>query len=251
MSQEESTEIELKPFPSETRTKLIAIGAIIAAVYAISVIVPISSFIGAGSILSLAITIAPLFGILLGPRYGFVFGLIGGVLATIVSSQFGGLYLAVPTIIFGPAISGFLTGLSMKRTTKIGNISLPGPLLTSVYLLIIIVLYLIPHYSAWWFILPYGLAALTALALQFYQTQLEDISIARFSVSILPFALIGTMTDFSMMTMGAVYILGLHADLFGFVIFPVMLIERFLAVIVSTLLASLVIATFGADLGFQ
>jgi hypothetical protein len=47
-----------------------------------------------------------------------------------------------------------------------------------------------------------------------------------------------------MMTMGAVYIAAIPADVFGFVIFPAMLIERTAAAIVSAVVAAAVLYTF-------
>ena len=113
--------VELESFKSTSSSKIIAVGAILSAVYAITVALPMSQFIGpagSGSILSFAICIAPLFGLLLGSRYGFVFGLIGGLIAAFVSLQFGGLVIAIPTIILGPALSGLFVGLCLKPVTE-------------------------------------------------------------------------------------------------------------------------------------
>ncbi|MHA1169213.1 MAG: ECF transporter S component [Candidatus Hodarchaeales archaeon] len=241
---------EVSEFNSQTGTRIIAIGAILSALYAILVILPISAFIGAGSILSGAIFIAPLFGILLGPRYGFVFGAIGGILATIVSSQFGGLYLAIPTIIAGPAISGFLTGLSRKQRTEFRGINIPGPMITMCYIVVVIILYLIPNFMAWWFIIPYAFAGVIVLGLQFREISLDSLPKTKIPLGILLLTVVGTMTDFSMMTLGSVYLLNLPSDLFGYVIFPVMLIERTAAVLVSTIIAGILISSFKSDLPY-
>jgi hypothetical protein len=252
MNEDQSETIELESFKSTSSSKIIAVGAILSAVYAIAVVLPMSQFIGpagSGSILSFAICIAPLFGLVLGPRYGFVFGGIAGLLATIVSIQFAGLYLAIPTIILGPAISGLLTGLCLRPITKFQGIKVPGPLITAVYLLLVILLYLLPLYEAWWFILPYALAALVAVVLQAFKFRFDSAaSFSRIPFQIIPLTLIGSLADFSMMTLGSVYLLGLDAFLFGTVIFPVMLLERTASVIISAIIAGVLFTAFKNEL---
>lgn len=245
----ESTPEEMTLFEGSNYTKQIAIGMILAAIYAVSVLIPMSAFIGATGIasnISLTICIAPLFGVLLGPSRGFVFGLIAGVLATFV---FGGLYLIVPTIILGPAIAGLLGGLCLTRTTTVKNIRIPGPALTAIYFVIIILLYLIPNASAWWFVTPYMLAAGVAIILQIKEVDVKSASPGPLRyLFIILLAIIGTFGDFSMMTLGAVYIWAIPADVFGFVIFPIMLVERIAAVAISAIILSIVLATFGDQL---
>lgn len=235
-------------FEGSNYTKQIAIGMILAAVYAVSVMIPMSGFIaatGVASTISFTICIAPLFGVLLGPSRGAAFGMIAGILATFVSTAISGLYLFIPTIIFGPAIAGLLGGLCLSRTTEVKGLIIPGPLLTSLYFVLIIVLFLIPNSVAWWFITPYILAALIALALQFKEIDIKTESAGPLRyLSIILLAIIGTFADFSMMTIGAVYILAIPAEVFGFVIFPIMLVERTVAVIVSGIVLSVVLKTF-------
>ncbi|MFX0108109.1 MAG: hypothetical protein ACFE7R_07490 [Candidatus Hodarchaeota archaeon] len=236
----------------QTDTTLYAVGVILAAVYAVSGFIPISAFLGsAGPLaqLTLTICIAPLFGILLGPYRGFLFGLVAGLITAFLP----GISLFVPTVIIGPAISGFLTGLCLKPRTRIGSVEVPGPLLTALYLIAIMILYLIPNSSAWWFMIYYGVAAVIAVSLQFSPV-IFDSSKKGFAafLQVIPLTLIGTMTDFSMMTMGAVYLLDIPAFVFGTVIFPFMLAERSAATIISAIVASLVLVSFrnlswGAD----
>jgi len=239
---------QLEPFETKALSKIIAIGTMIAALYAVLVFLPISAFIGAGSILSAAIFIAPLFGILLGPRYGAIFGLIAGLIATVFSAQIGGLYLALPPIIFGPAISGFLTGLCLERTTTLGSLKIPGPMIAGFYLVLVVILYLIPNYSGWWFIIPYALAAVIAFGLQIFAVDITSTSKMKATTGIVLLAIIGTMTDFSMMTMASVYQLQLDAYTFGVVIFPIMLIERTAAVIISSIIIGVLLAAFKDEL---
>jgi len=225
-------------------TKQYVIGVILAAVYGVSALIPISAFLGsAGPLaqLTLTICIAPLFGILLGPTRGFIFGLIGGVITAFLP----GVALFVPTVILGPALSGLLTGLCLRPYTTLGSIRVPGPLLTTLYLIVVMTLYLVPNYGAWWFMVYYALATFVAISMQSQQFRFDDAKqgYKRF-LQLVPLALIGTITDFSMMTMGAVYILMIPAEVFGFGIFPFMLAERSAATIISAIVATVVLSTF-------
>ncbi|MHA2433516.1 MAG: hypothetical protein ACXADO_09845, partial [Candidatus Thorarchaeota archaeon] len=81
MTDAESTgeDQEMELLGGTSTTKQFAIGVVLAAVYGVSALIPISAFLGsAGPLaqLTLTICIAPLFGILLGPTRGFIFGLI-------------------------------------------------------------------------------------------------------------------------------------------------------------------------------
>jgi len=231
-----------------SRSQMFSVGVILAAVYGVSTLLPISGFIVATGItasISFTICVAPLFGILLGPVRGLIFGLIGGVIGGYLAAFVGGVPLIVPTVVFGPAVSGFFTGLCLRPTTIIHGVRVPGPLFTSAYLVLIVVLYLIPNYSAWWFIILYLMAAIVSLSLLVKHIEFNpNASGPRPYAKLLPLSLIGTITDFSMMTMGAVYLLGLPATLFGYVIFPAMLIERTTATIVGAALAALILTTF-------
>jgi hypothetical protein len=230
--------------PTSSETKVLVVGVMLAAVYAVGNLIAISGFIGASGVvasISLAIVIAPLFGILLGPYRGATFGLIAGFLGAYISTFVAGVSLIVPTVIFGPAISGLLTGLCMRHR----RYRLPGPLLTASYLSMIIVLYLIPNASAWWFILPYALAVVVALFLQVTEIRFNpgNEGLMKYA-QLIPFTFIGTMTDFSVMTTGAVYILNIPAIVFGTIIFPAMLVERSIATIGSAIVSSLVLIAF-------
>ena len=225
-------------------TKQFASAVILTALYVVSSVIPISTFLGAAgplAQLSLTICIAPLFGILLGPYKGFVFGLIAGILSAFVP----GVSLIVPTVILGPAISGLLTGLCLQPRTKIRSLSVPGPLITALYIAVIIVLYLIQNYEAWWFMTYYGAALVVALVLQREPVSFDPNTegIPRY-LQLFPLTLIGTITDFSMMTMGAVYILLLPAAAFGFGIFPFMLAERAAATVIAAILIAVVLRAF-------
>ena len=246
---ETNDEPQMELLETKSETKRVAIGIILAALYAVLAVVPLSAFIGAASIISFAICIAPIIGIILGPLRGFAFGLIGGVLATIVLmvTPFN-LYLIMPTIILGPALAGFFVGLSTRRFTKVANTSVPGPFLTAIFLLLIITFFLVARLDAWFFMTPYILAVFVALCLQYVgiEFDLDKKGTSKY-LQFLPFTFLGAMLDHSMMAMGSVFILGLEAGLF-IGIFPLMLIERTIATIIGAIVGFVVLAVLGGEL---
>ena len=241
MAISDDQEMELLEISSET--KRVAVGVILAALYAVLAVLPLSAFIGAASIISFAICIAPIFGIVLGPVRGFAFGLIGAILATILLMVMpANLYLVIPTIILGPAIAGLFTGLMVHRKTKF------GPLITALYFAVIIILFLIPRPSAWIFMTPYILALVVALALQFVGVgfDLTKVGATKY-LQILPYTFVGAMLDHSMMAMGSVYILQLEAGLF-IGIFPLMIVERAIATVLGAIVAWVVLTVLQGEL---
>lgn len=236
-------------FGDSSETKKIAVGVILIALYAVLALIPMSGFIGAAglsSILSFAICVAPLMGIILGPWRGFGFGLIAGIVATMVSLPFGGgVYLIIPTTIFGPAIAALFTGLALKRTTKVSNLEIPGPIVTTLFLVLVIVLYEIVVYEAWWFMLPYMLAALVSLIFQIKKFEFDP---NRSYLQLIPFTFLGAMLDHSMMAMGSVYLLQIPAAVFGFVIFPAMIVERVIATLLGAVLGFVILKVFGEEI---
>jgi len=244
-----SDEQEMELLETSSETKKVAIGVILASLYAVLAVVPLSAFIGAASIISFAICIAPIMGIILGPIRGGVFGLLGGILAAILLMTMPfNLYLIMPTVILGPAVAGLFTGLSVQRTTKVGNLRIPGPLVTVLYLLLIISFFLIPRMDAWIFMTPYILAVIVALGLQIVGIEFNlDKTGATKYLQILPFTFLGAMLDHSMMAMGSVYLLGLPAGLF-IGIFPLMVIERTIATIVGAIVGFIILAVFRSEL---
>jgi len=230
----------------------ITVGVIFVALYVILAIIPMSTFIGAGgvsSLLSFAVCIAPLLGIVLGSVRGFAYGFIAGILATIVLLPIngGGVYLIIPTTIIGPGVAGFFTGLLLKEETKL------GPLLTAGYLILIIVLFELFKFEAWWFMLPYMLAVGIAIILQFFNLRFDPsrTGIYRY-LQFIPFTFVGAMLDHSMMAMGSVFLLDLPAlGIFSFAtIFPVMILERLVATILAALVGFIIFSYFGDVIGF-
>jgi len=232
-------------FGTTSETKKIAVGIILIALYAILALIPMSLFIGASSVLSFAICVAPLLGIILGPWRGFGFGLIAGIVAAIVTIPFGGVYLIIPTTIFGPAVAALFTGLALKRTTKLSGVSIPGPILTAIYLILVIVLYEIVVFEAWWFMLPYMLAVVVTLIFQFKKFEFDP---NKSYLQLIPFTFVGAMLDHSMMAMGSVYMLQLPAFVFGFAIFPFMIIERTIATLLGALIGFVILKIFGDEI---
>ncbi|MFW9979959.1 MAG: hypothetical protein ACFFEJ_17885 [Candidatus Thorarchaeota archaeon] len=238
----DSDSLHLTYVEGRSDTVLFAIGAILAALYGLGSLIPISVFIGATASISLTLVLAPLFGILLGPWKGSFFGLVGGVIVFIIGGS-GGLFQVIPILILAPAISGLLTGLC--ATPYVRGRWIPATGLTAAYFYAIIILYEIVNYQAWWFMLYYGIALVAALLIQLTGTELDigDMS-KRGILTLVPFVIIGTITDFSMMTLSAVYFLQVPAAAFGFVIFPLMLFERTIAIVVSTIVTMAVVKAF-------
>jgi hypothetical protein len=248
---EENDNHEMELFEVRSDTKKIAVGVILVALYGVLALLPMSGFIGAAglsSILSFSICVAPLIGIILGPWRGFGFGLIAGIVAAIISLPIGGgVYLIIPTTILGPAIAALFTGLSLKQRTLVGEFYIPGPLFAAIYLIIIIILYEIFKFAAWWFMTPYMLAIVATLTLQIRKFEFDP---KRGYLQLIPLSFIGAMLDHSMMVMGSVYILDLPAEVFGFAIFPAMIVERIIATLLGGLLAYIVLQLFGDEVVF-
>ena len=241
----DSSEPELTLFKGKTETKFIAVGVILAAVYGMAALVPLSVFIGGSGAITVAICIAPLFGILLGPWRGFVFGLVGGIVAALIAIE----HLAVWTMLFGPAATGLFTGLCYQPSTKVGRITIPGPAIAFVFLLIMTFLYEIPNFTAWWFMVPHFSGGIIALILQIRSINFDPTREGVFKyLQYLPLVFIGTMVDQSIMMLGAVYIIQIEAYAFGYVIFPLMLVERIIATLVCIIITSAVLKAFEHEL---
>jgi hypothetical protein len=223
-------------------TVLFAIGAILAALYGLGSFIPFSVFIGGEATISLALLITPLFGILLGPWRGGFFGLVGGTIAFMVGGA-EGLYQLIPFLFLAPAISGLLTGLCGHP--RQGSLRVPGGFITGAYLTVVIVLYEIVDFEGWWFMSYYFVAVIAALALQVSDSSLDFNELRENGIlRLVLLAIIGTITDFSLMTMGAVYIFQIPALTFGFVVFPLMLFERSTAIVISVILAIAIVRAF-------
>lgn len=204
--------------------KKIALSAVLCSVYIVLAGIPINQFIGSVAYVSAAICFVSLFGYALGASRGAIAGLIGGVLSAALFPA----YFAVFTVPLGPALAGFQVGLirdySVADTRVLASVSL--------HMTAVIALYLVKDSEAWWFVLPYGLAVVWVWMLRILPSRLRMNN----AVRMLTMALIGSMADFSMMTLGAVYILELPAYVFGYIIFPMMVLERTISVVVGATL---------------
>ena len=68
-------------------------------------------------------------------------------------------------------------------------------------------------------------------------------------LQLIPFTFLGAMLDHSMMALGSVYLLEIPAPVFGFAIFPAMLVERTIATLLGALLGFIILKIFGEELG--
>ncbi len=232
-------------------TRIVSVGVILVVLFAVLAIIPMSTFIGAGGVasaLSFAVCITPLFGMILGGLRGFAYGAIAGVIGTIVLLPFGGgVFLFLPPTIIGPAIAGLFTGLLLKKETRF------GPLLTAGYLTIVILLYELFKYEAWWFMAPYMIAVALALGLQVkgIKFRKDRKGVYRY-LQLIPFTFIGAMLDHSMMAMSSVFLLDLPPVGIGFtfsLIFPLMVLERVVATILAAVVGYIILEYFGEEIG--
>jgi hypothetical protein len=249
---DETTDQEMELIEPSGDTRKVSVGVILVGLYAVLALLPMSTFIGSGgvsSLLSFAVCISPLLGVILGSVRGFAYGFIAGIIGTIVLLPFGGgVFLLLPPTIFGPAIAGLFTGLLLKKETKV------GPLLTAGYLIIIIFLFELFKREAWWFMLPYMLAAGIALILQFRGIKFDSEKKGVYGyLQLIPFTFIGAMLDHSMMAMGSVFLLDLPPVIgFSFaLIFPIMIVERVVATILAALVGYIILRYFGTEIGVQ
>lgn len=246
-------DIENKMDIVETKgeTRKISVGVILVVLYAVLAVIPMSAFIGAGGVtsaLSFAVCIAPLIGLILGSMRGLAYGFVAGIIGTFTLLPFGGgVFLFLPPTILGPAIAGLFTGLLLKDAIKI------GPILTGLYLIVIIVLFEIFKYEVWWFMIPYCVAAAIAFILQFKEIRFDSNRTGAFRyLQLIPFTFVGAMLDHSMMAMGSVFILDLPTIGIGFtfaLIFPLMIVERVVATLLAALVGYIILEYFGKDIG--
>jgi hypothetical protein len=90
------------------------------------------------------------------------------------------------------------------------------------------------------------LAAIVSLIFQIKKFEFDP---NRSYLQLLPFTFLGAILDHSMMAIGSVYLLQIPASVFGFGIFPAMLVERTIATLVGAILGFLILKVFGEELG--
>ncbi len=240
------TESDLQLEGGTSESEAMTIGVILASLYAVVALIPLNTLIGMGSILNLAICIAPIFGVILGGARGFVYGLIAGFLAlTLTLGVIGNsIYLAAPPTILGPALAGLLVGFA-ARPRSISGKRVLGPALAAIYLTIVIIVFMTYCATGWPFIIPYVFAALTALALQFMHIEFkaERQGVWRY-LQFIPFTLIGAFADLSMLTLSAIFLFGFTGEVF-LPIVPVMIVERTFSIVLSSIILYALLLAFG------
>lgn len=189
---------------------------LLASLYAVTSVVPVSIFIGASSLLTLNLIITPLIAILLPPLNAVATAIIGGLLA---------LWIAPAQAIFGPTtlflpIAGAFFGSLLFYKSKLGSIASSG------FLLVIITLYLMARQTFPYWIFPHLLAASFAFFMLFLKSLRKKIFVTVY---------VSTMCEQAAMLLQAVYILQLPAEVFMSA-FPLMLYERLIATVGSFLL---------------
>ena len=192
---------------------------VFSALYGVLSLIPISTFIGAPSLLTLNLIVTPTIAIILNPFEAFFASLFGGMIA---------IYLSPFQAIFGPLtillpITGSTLGSMAYHMEKKGT--LPATL----FLTTAILMYLMKNYLFPYFIIPHLIAILMAIISSF---KVRSPKIAR----IIAHSYITTMCEQGMMMIFAVYLLGL--PWFTFIgVLPLMIYERLLGTIGGTLLA--------------
>ena len=173
-------------------------------------------FIGAPSFLALNIIMTPTIAFLLSPIEAFSTSLIGGILS---------LYLFPTQAMFGPLtillpIAGATFGSLAIHKGKIGRV------ISSVFLVIAIMAYLIMNYPFPYFVVPHTVALLVLIVNTF-----KDMSPLRIKAPI--YAFVSTMCEQGMMMIFAVHLLGLPWLVFPGIL-PLMVYERILGTVGGT-----------------
>lgn len=190
--------------------------AILAALYAVAGLIPISVFIGAPSFLGLNLIITPVIAIMLSPFNAFLTAIIGGIIS---------LYVAPSQAMFGvlsvslPVIGAFFGSVAYHHKR--------GGIVSAFFLFVATALYLIKNIAFFWFIIPHLVAALMVLIYPLINT-------FRFRTSL--YVYVSTMCEQGIMMIFAAWMLGLPSFVFA-TILPLMLYERLVATIGGTIIA--------------
>lgn len=162
----------------------------------------------------LSVILPPVAGWLLGPLHGAGAMLLGGLAAASVAPQ--SAFFGFPTAL-APAASGLSGALNRRGFTYI----------TSIGLLMFIGIYSLFRYATWWFILPHLAAAVLALAALRMSGVVTKIAMGMFAA---------TMVEQAVWTLMGLLLLKPSPGL-AYAVFPLMVVERTLAVVASTSLA--------------
>jgi hypothetical protein len=193
----------------------LSIAIIFASLFVVLSFIPIgTSLIGGSGLFSLSLILPPVVGWLLGPSYGSFSMIMGSLAYTFLSplSSFGLLAFIIPSS------GAFFSGLNRKGFS----------LVTTAYLCLFSLSYVIIYPIVWWFIIPHLIAV--CFSVLFFLLRHTRISIFLSSFS----------STFSQQATGlilTIVILQLKAEIY-YIIFPSMIYERVLAGIGSFLLIS-------------
>lgn len=192
----------------------LSITIVFASLFVVLSFIPIgTSFIGSSGLFKLSLILPPVVGWLLGPSYGSFSMIIGSLIYTFISpSPFGFLAFIVPSS------GAFFAGLNRKGF----------PLLTTTYLSLFSLSYVIIYPTMWWFITPHLVAV--CFSVLFHISKLTRIRIFLSSFS----------STFSQQATGlilTIVILQLQPEDYA-ISFPFMIYERVLAGVGSFLLIS-------------
>jgi len=184
--------------------------AILAAMFAVLSLIPISIFIGAGSFLSLSLVVTPVIAILLAPLEALICSIIAGLVIVFLNpgaAMFGILTLLLPT-------AGSICG-SLIFHKKIGFLPV------SIFLLGVIVFYIINRKSFIFWIVPHIIALILVIGSPL---------MVKINVKIYVISFISTMCEQGVMLILAISFLKLPVVVFQ-TAFPLMLYERVFATI--------------------
>lgn len=191
-----------------------------AALYAVTSLVPISMFIGAPSFLALNLIVTPTIAILLWPLEALWASLFGGIIA---------FYVAPMQAMFGPytillPVAGATFGSLTYHKTKM------GPLLSTLFLIVAMLAYLIKNYPFPYFIVPHSVALFLTLLSSFKTMTPPQMKIPMY-------AYVSTMAEQGMMMIFAVHLIGLPWQVFTGVL-PLMIYERAIGTVGASLIVS-------------
>ena len=200
--------------------------SIFAALYVVTSLIPISTFIGAPSFLSLNLIITPVMAFLLAPSEALISSIIGGLIS---------LYLSPTQAMFGPItillpVSGATLGSLAVHKGKLGKLAAAGFLTASM------LAYLTRNHSFPYFVSPHTLA----LCILAYGT-VREMTPLKLKAPINAF--VSTMCEQGMMMIFATHLLHLPAQIFSGIL-PLMLYERIVATIGASIIIIAIIRTF-------
>jgi len=194
-------------------TKKLSIAIIFSSLFVVLSLFPIGTiFIGGNGRFQLSIMLPPMVGWLLGPYYGIISMVLGSIIGTFFfpSSPFGLLSFIIP------ATGAFFAGLNKKGI----------PYLTALYLAFFSFYFVVVYPSLYWFIAPHIIAAIFSILLFFFSSSRVGVFLNVFS---------STFAQQATGTILTILLLQVKTESY-YMIFPLMIYERSIAIIGSFLL---------------